>query len=233
VRTTILCGALLLAACAKNASAPPRSAVEPDAPESRAPRDDALAVSGLLGTLSQREIQGALEPKLPKFLRCAMQRRAQLDVLAGSLTTRFNVAVDGTVDHVQPAESTLGDRETERCMLEIAKATRFPPPHGGEAEFTWPLELPPDADVRAPVELVPEPEQAPLAGGRAELHEKCGGGSVLVTAYLDPSGQVLAAGVAAPALATPAELDCVAEGVRAFRFASPGSYVGKLSFPLP
>jgi hypothetical protein len=234
VRTTLLCHALLwtLGACSRSGP-PPRVAVSPDAPESRTPQDDALAVSGLLGTLSQQEIQGALEPRLPKFLRCATQRRGQVDVLAGALTMRFEIAVDGTVDHVQPAESTLGDRETERCMLEIAKATRFPAPHGGEAEFRWPLELPPDTDVRPPVELLPDPERAPLAAGRAELHARCGGGPVLVTAYVEPTGQVLAAGVAASELATPSELDCVAEGVRAFRFDSPGSYVGKLSFPLP
>jgi hypothetical protein len=232
VRTYTWCNLLLLAACAKN-TVPPRATVQPDAPESRAPREESLAVSGLLGTLSQQEIQGALEPKLPKFLRCATQRRAQLDVLAGALTMRFNVAVDGSVDHVQPAESTIGDRETERCMLEVAKATRFPAPHGGEAEFRWPLELPPDTDVRPPVELLPDPGHEPLVQGRPDLHAKCGGGPVLVTAYVDPSGQVLAAGVAASELATPSELDCVAEGVRAFQFASPGSYPGKLSFPLP
>jgi hypothetical protein len=232
VRTTILCNVLLLAACARPASAPPsRVAVTPDAPESRAPREESLAVSGLLGTLSQHEIQNALEPRLPKFLRCATQRRAQVDVLAGTLTMRFDVAIDGSVDHVQPAESSLGDRETERCMLEVAKATKFPAPHGGEAEFRWPLELPADADVRPPVEV--QPDLALLANARADLHAKCGGGPVLVTAFVEPAGTVLAAGVSASELATPSELDCIAEGVRAFHFASPGSYVGKLSFPLP
>ncbi|MET0285595.1 MAG: AgmX/PglI C-terminal domain-containing protein [Polyangiales bacterium] len=231
MRTTILCNVLLLAACAKSTSAPPsRVAVTPDAPESRAPREESLAVSGLLGTLSQQEIRGALEPKLPMFLRCVTQRRAQVDVLAGAITMRFNVAVDGSVDHVQPAESTLGDREAERCLLELAKATKFPAPHGGEAEFRWPLELPPDGDVRPPVDV--PPDQA-LASARAELHAKCGGGPVLVTAYVDPAGSVLAAGASAPELSTPSELDCIAEGVRAFRFESPGSYVGKLSFTLP
>ncbi|HEX5660413.1 MAG TPA: AgmX/PglI C-terminal domain-containing protein [Polyangiales bacterium] len=232
MRTTLICHVLLLAACAKP-NLPPRAAVEPDAPESRAPREESLAVSGLLGTLSQLEIQNALEPRLPKFLRCATQRRAQLDVLAGTLTMRFNVAVDGSVDHVQPAESTLGDREAERCMLEVATATHFPAPHGGEAEFRWPLELPPDAEVRPPVELLPDPAREPLAEGRPELHAKCGGGPVVVTAYIDPTGQVQAAGVSASELATPSELDCVAEGIRALRFESPGSYVGKLSFSLP
>ncbi|HEY6877991.1 MAG TPA: hypothetical protein VI299_08220, partial [Polyangiales bacterium] len=111
MRTYAIASFLVLAssACAKPA-APPRTAVTPDAPESRAPADESLGVSGLLGTLSQREIQGALEPKLPKFLRCATQRLGELDVLAGALTMRFNVAVDGSVAAVQPVESTLGDR---------------------------------------------------------------------------------------------------------------------------
>jgi hypothetical protein len=222
-----------LAACAKSANPSTRVPVTPDAPETRAPKEDALAVSGLLGTLSQQEIQRALEPKLPKFLRCATARRGELDLLAGAITMRFNVALDGSVANVQPAQTTLGDRATERCMLEVAKATRFPAPHGGEAEFSWPLELPPDDEVRPPTELLPDPGHEPLATGRAALHAKCGGGPVLATVYIDPSGSVLAAGVGAPELATPSELDCIAEGVRSWHFESPGSYAGKLSFPLP
>lgn len=210
--------------------------------EKRSPRpeaDESLSVSGLRGTLSQHEIEGALKPRLPKFLRCAQQRLASLDVLAGSITFSFHVATNGDVPGVSPIASTLGDRATERCMLEVAHSTRFPPPHGGEADFTWPLELPGDPDVRAPVPLGSDAARSALLGKSRDvsagdtLHASCGGGQVVVTAYVDTNGAPLAVGVAAPDLATPTELDCIADGVSAWTFASPGSYVGKVTFTLP
>lgn len=208
-------------------------------PLTRPPPSESLSVSGLRGTLSQFEIEGALKPRLPKFLRCAQQRLAELEALAGSITLSFHVATNGAVAGVSPIASTLGDRDTERCMLEVAQATRFPPPHGGEADFTWPLELPGDPDVRAPVALMADAARAAIGARSGEvtagdaLHASCGGGQMLVTAYVDTSGAVLAAGVATPDLATPTELDCIAAGVRSWVLASPGSYLGKVTFTLP
>jgi hypothetical protein len=196
-------------------------------------------VSGLRGTLSQHEIQSALTPRLPEFLRCGQQRLQAVEAMAGTITFSFHVATNGAVAGVTPSASTLGDRETERCLLEVAKATRFPAPHGGEADFTWPLELPGDPEIRPPVELPSEAARSALSARASDttaalaLHASCGGGLVVVTVYIEPSGSVLAAGVAAPDLATPIELDCVASGVRAWTFDSPGSYLGKLSFTLP
>lgn len=224
---------IALAGCGATQSRPSSSSPLPSSSESSSEPADSLSVSGLRGTLSQHEISGALDPRLPKFLRCAQQRMGELEALSGTISFAFHIAVNGSVADVRPTASTLGDRETERCMVEVAKSTRFPAPHGGEADFNWPLELPPSGDVRAPVELASDFARAVLSREGAALHARCGGGQVVVTAYVDTEGSVLAAGVAAPDLATSSELDCVAEGVRALRFESPGSYLGKLSFTLP
>ena len=65
------------------------------------------------------------------------------------------------------------------------------------------------------------------------LHAKCGGGQMVVTAYVDTTGTPLAVGVSAPDLVTASELDCIASGVSTWTFDSPGSYVGKVTFTLP
>jgi hypothetical protein len=194
---------------------------------------DTLAVTGIRGTLSQQEIQSVLEPKLPKLLRCVQQRRGVLEPLAGEITFAFHVATNGAVVSVNLTHSTLGDRDTERCMLQIVEAARFPPPHGGEADFSWPLQVPDDPDVRPAVELAGDTVRASLGSQLSELSARCGGGQVIATAYVDPDGAVLAAGVAAPDIANPAQFDCISEGVRALRLPSPGSYLGKVSFTIP
>jgi hypothetical protein len=234
--------ALLLVTQLGCSSSPPlREESRPTSTEKSAPVRplDTLAVAGIRGTLSQEEIKRALEPKLPKFLRCAELRLGELEVLSGRITFGFHLAANGSVTSVQANKSTLGDRATERCMVEVAQATRFPEPHGGEADFTWPLELPLDPDVRAPVELPTDLAQ-PVSSTRRQgaspgelLQSACGGGAYVVTAYIDPSGHVLAAGAATPDPATGPELDCITSGVRDWSFPSPGSYLGKLSFTVP
>ena len=235
---------LLLLGTLACGGAPPREPIpvtHADEPEKRPVPSTSFSVSGLHGTLSQQEVDSTLKPRLPKFLRCAQQRLAELDVLAGSLRLSFHIATNGAVAGVSPIASTLGDRATERCMLDVAATTRFPPPHGGEADFTWPLELPGDPEVREPVPLAADvARSARASAGPAGdvavgevLHARCGGGQMVVTAYLDPAGVPLAVGVAAPDLVTPTELDCIASGVQSWTFDSPGSYVGKVTFTLP
>jgi hypothetical protein len=187
-----------------------------------------------LGTLTQQEIHGALDPKLPKFLRCVQQRRSQLETLAGTIVLAFHVAVDGAVVAVQPTESNLGDREAERCIVAAAQAVHFPRPHGGDVDLSWPLEIPLDSDVRAPVELDADVARSVAQAKGDALLAQCGGaGPLVVTAYVDPDGRTLAAGVATPDPTTAQRLDCISEGVRTWTFPSPGSYLGKVRFTLP
>jgi hypothetical protein len=158
---------------------------------------------------------------------------ASVEALAGKINFAFQIATNGHVASVTASQSELGDRDAERCMLQIAEATVFPEPHGGEAEFSWPLEIPLDPEVRPPVELHSDLVREVLGEAIGELNARCGGGLVVVTAYVDPNGSVLSAGVAAPDIASPVQLDCISEAVRGQRFPSPGSYLGKTTFTVP
>jgi hypothetical protein len=199
----------------------------------REEREDALAISGLRGTLSQEEIKKALDPRMGKFARCVQQRAGELEWLAGGVNIEFRVKVDGSVAFVYPRDSSLGDRATERCVIEVAQATRFPAPHGGEADFAWSFEVPLDGSIREPVSLPDETIQGVLSAQSGSLASSCGGGSYGVTAYVDPDGKVVAAGASAGDEQSAQHLDCVAAAVQAFVFPSPGSYAAKNRFSVP
>jgi hypothetical protein len=236
-RSSVLCAlgcASLLAACGKQAApSSPAAAASGAEAAPAAQEQDELGVTGLRGTLSQSEIQNALEPRMLKFARCVQQRSQQLAWISGRVALEFHVALDGSVGSVYPRESNLGDREAERCIVALAQATRFPAPRGGEADFSWSLEMPLDDDVREPVVLAAEDVAAVIAQNRPLIDSTCGVGNYTVTAYLDPSGKVAAAGAAAADGPSALNLDCVTEAIEAFVFASPGSYVAKVSFQLP
>jgi hypothetical protein len=194
---------------------------------------ETLAVTGIRGTLSQDEIKNALEPRMLKFARCIQQRSGEVEWLAGGVTIEFHVKLDGRVAKAYPRDSSLGDRATERCVIEVAEATRFPQPRGGEADFSWSFEVPLDGSIREPVSL-PDDAIASVVGGQVgALTGSCGAGNYGVTAYVDPAGRVVAAGASASDAEGAEQLDCVASAVQGFTFPSPGSYAAKIRFSVP
>ncbi|NOY90300.1 MAG: AgmX/PglI C-terminal domain-containing protein [Deltaproteobacteria bacterium] len=204
-----------------------------EAPEAR---PDAVQIEGLMGTISADMVERGIEPRMGRFLRCFQERYGSLEVLGGRFEMAFRIHTDGSVRWVYPSDSTIGDRETERCLLHVASGIRFHRPRGGEAEFSYPLSLDTAEDVRPPLNwdearvsdaLI---EDGPRllsscrpAGSRAAYH---------ITAYIMPGGRVQAAGAATDDADAVDSLDCVAQAVRGWSMPDPGSYPAKVHFEL-
>ncbi len=199
--------------------------------ERPAERDDGLAISGLMGTIRQDQVENALNPRLPRFQRCFEQRMGTVELLGGNIRMAFRIHVDGSVAWVYPAESDIGDRDTERCVLEVAQGTRFPQPRGGEAEFQWGFGLDPADDLRPPLNWS-SGSLGRAADQVAALGRQCHarGPGHTITAYINPGGEVLAAGGTMPDQDGTDALDCILEGVRGIAMPDPGSYPAKITF---
>ncbi len=202
----------------------------------RAVRPD-LQVSQELGQLDPKLADQAFERIKPKLMACQAQGVKRLDYLAGD--AKFFARLDGAgkVRWVYLEESTLGDRATEQCVLEVLTNAPWPAPVGGEAELQkgFGFEL---QDARPPTAWGPEKAQAATATLAAEA-KRCRGGksepAFHVTVYVEPDGaqgKVASAGVATTTREAAAQSDCVVSAVKALRFPSPGSYAAKISFSL-
>lgn len=193
-----------------------------------------MQVSGLMGTIPQRKIQATLEPKLPSFARCFARGAAEVEPIAGRIELYFRVALDGHVEWVFVRGSSVGHRATELCVLDLARAVRFPGPKGGDAaELSWSFELE-GGDVRPPVEW-DEGRVRPVAEANRDALQACGLGSgdAVLTLYVAPGGSVLGAGGAARTREAAEQLDCALEAVKGWQLPDPGSYMAKVSFELP
>ena len=231
-----LLAAIVVSACGGAAVAPeepapaPRARVEAPPP---AERREGVSISGLMGTISAEFVRDTLQLRQDRFLRCFTQRLDDVSVLGGTIELAFRVRVDGTVRWVYPRRSTVGDRETERCVLEVASTVHFRRPNGGEAEFSWPFEVGLADDVRPPLNWGPERIAAPLASANG-LAARCRApgtqSTFAVTAYVGSGGRVLAAGAAASDVDGLPAIDCVLEAVRAFQAPDPGAYPAKITF---
>lgn len=192
--------------------------------------DDGSSITGLMGTIRADQVDNALQPRMGQFLRCLEPRMSDVEFLGGDVRLAFRIHVDGTVAWVYPAQTTLGDRQAEQCVLEVASRARFPRPHGGEAEFTWGFGFDPPDDVRAPLSWEATRVGEALMRGAPDLAQRCGVRGARVTAYVAPGGRVIAAGASAPDAGSLASIDCVIEAVRALTMPDPGSYAAKVTF---
>lgn len=218
---------------ARTTAPPPERTSGREAPP---PARETVQIEGLMGTLSQDDVQRGLEVHMDRFARCFVDRQAEVEVLGGAVELAFRIDVQGHVLWVYPRRSTVGDRVTEQCVLGVASRARFPRPRGGEAEFSFPIGLEPPDDVRPPLnwdadrvaQSVERNQQRVLArcrerGSSAQFH---------VTAYIARGGAVMTAGASTDDQGAVDAIDCILESVHEWTMPDPGSYPAKVTFVL-
>lgn len=230
LRWIAACAALVMSGCGgpSESASEASAAADTSGDEREREPNDGAEITGLMGTIRTDEVQNALNPRMPRFMRCFEQRMGEVEFLAGDIRMAFRIHTDGSVAWVYPAESSIGDRQAEQCVLEVARATRFPRPHGGEAEFAWGFGFDAPDDVRPPLNWAAEALGDRLEDVGAVARECSAGGEI--TAYIEPGGRVLAAGGSVTSIDAEAGLDCILEQVRSWEMPDPGSYPAKVTF---
>ncbi len=218
-------------------SEPPPKAPEHPPDTSRKPHRPRMNVSSELGQIDPAETDAAFQKLQPALMGCYQDNLKRIEFLGGDVKFFLRVAADGTARWVYLADATLGDRTTERCMLDLARSARWPTPEGGEAEVQKSIGFDPPANVRAPAEWSADRVANAIGQRGAEL-AKCkagASGTFRVTAYVEPQGKggrVTAAGIAPPDQDDESKADCIIEIVKKMKMPNPGSYAAKVSFTL-
>ncbi len=229
---------LALASVSACGSAPPPPPVEvAPPPEPPKPEPKVMAVSSELGSIDEDATEGVfrrLELALQGCHRLGMRR---LRYLGGDIQFFLRIAQDGAVRYAFLQESTLGDRETERCMLDLVARADWPKPRGGEAEVRKKLGFDPPSDVKRPVDWPADKITSALhKNGNDARHCKAGiEGTFFVTMYVVPKGKqgrVQAAGVSPPTQDADEKAECIVKALKAMPVPTPGKSVAKVSFIL-
>lgn len=221
---------VLLFGCVACAAAPPPPPPPAPQPEAERPVEKPPAVEGEIGGLPEEAMEKALTSLGKDVVGCVNKRSGELDVLGGHLLLKLRVARDGTTKWAFLGESTLGDRETERCVLDLAMARTWPKPVGGEglAEKVFDVDPP-----KVPATLEEKRVKRALDDARREAVrcKKGAQGKYRATAYLKANGRVVAAGVAPPRENAEEAVDCIVEALKKLEFGKVGGgqVGGKLS----
>ena len=242
-----LAGGILLGAC--GGSTPPPK--EPEAPVQAAPPPrpavTQMASSQELGQIDEAATNKTFQGLTDKLLGCQKDGLARVEFLAGDAKFFLRIAQDGSVRWAFLEDSTLGDRDTEKCMLQVVSTARWPQPEGGEAEVQKSISF--DSGEARPPTSWRSDKVAGVLQQEGNDALKCKGGTrgvFKVTVYVqpgepaaggkrkhgEPHGKVVAVGVAPPNKEGEAKADCIADAVKDWKMPSPGGYAAKVTFSL-
>jgi hypothetical protein len=222
----------LLGAC--GGEPPPKA---PEAAQEQAPppeKKPALKMKSELGSVDPGAVKQAFGKLDEKFMGCQKQALGRVEVLSGSVKFFLRIGEDGAARWTYLEASDLGDRATEKCLLDTVMGAQWPRPDGGDAEAHYGMELPLQS-TRPPSDWSPD-KVAQALGKHGDAIDKCkagAGASFHATMYVGPGGKVIAAGVAASAKDSEDQADCLAGVLTKMKgLPSPGSWPAKVGFDL-
>lgn len=125
-------------------SKPPPKAEEPAKDESHSQRSSGPTpqVAQELGSIDQRKVEQTFAGLISGALEsCHTKGRDRIEFLTGDVKVFLRIDGGGKMKYGYFEDSSIGDRETEKCILGVFSSASWPKPEGGEAEvrsgFGW------------------------------------------------------------------------------------------------
>lgn len=227
---------MLVAACG-GSTPPPVTAASNDDTSQQAAHDGAMPqVQQELGSIDPNAVERTFEKYQNRIQGCFKSGQQRIEYLDGDVSVFLRIGQDGAVRYGYFEDSTVGDRQTEKCILDLLASASWPKPQGGEAEVRKSFGF--DAgDVRPPTDWSPDKLAAALGKAQKRIDDCKGGvsGTFKGAAYIQPDGKkgkVQAVGLAAPSKEGADKIDCLVGVVQGLEVPSPGSYAAKVTLGL-
>lgn len=210
----------------------PDEAASEGAKEDRGP---GISASSEIGGMNEDAVEETFSSSLGGLERCLSRGAERVEFLSGSVSFFLKIDTTGKIANAYLEHSTLGDRATEKCMLNSLRAKAWPKPVGGDHGLARKsFEFDPPNDVRPPTQWEGSDAQPGLSKIGADV-SKCKeghGGAFEATLYVGTEGEVLAAGVTPPDETGEDAVDCLVEALQSAKFPSPGSWPAKVTLTL-
>ncbi|AKU99016.1 hypothetical protein AKJ09_05680 [Labilithrix luteola] len=186
-------GLLLLSAVGCGGSTPPPKVEEPAHEETATTRPASTPqVAQELGSIDQRAVEQTFNRLQDRIETCHKEGRDRVEYLTGDVKVFLRVDGNGRVRYGYFEETTVGDRASEKCILDVFRSAQWPKPEGGEAEVRYGFGWGPGGE-REPTSWGPEKVVVPLDASKSIKKDvdKCragGKGDYRLTAYVVEDG---------------------------------------------
>jgi hypothetical protein len=215
--------------------------VEPAAPPSHDPipkesaPPPAISAQAEIGGLNENEAERSFRASLDGLQDCVSHGVERLEFMGGSIEFAVKVDSNRQAASVWAAQSSLGERSTEKCMFEALRSVSWPAPQGGLFGIARnSFEFEPKKGAPTPAVW----DAGRVAGVVDDVQgslEECGQGSLgpmLITLYIGDGGKALAGGAASEEPLDEARVDCVVDALLAARYPQPERTPTKVRFRL-
>lgn len=229
-----LAASVSVACGAPNASSAP-AAARPAAVVAGPDTAPDMATSAELGGLNEREAEQSFRASLDGLQECVDNGVERLSFMGGSIEFAVKVDTRRQVAQVWAAQSSLGERTTEKCMFEALRAVTWPAPVGGAFGIArTSFEFEPRRGAPTPA-VWDAGRVAEVVSGADAVLAQCRGaesGRLLVTMYIGEGGKALAGGAASEEPLDEDAVDCVVNTLLAAAYPSPERSPTKVRFQL-
>jgi hypothetical protein len=230
-------GFALLVGCAgaSNPVATPASSAIVSASPAEAAPPPAVGVQAELGGLDENEAERSFRASLDGLQECVSHGVERLEFMGGSIEFAVKVDANRQAANVWAAESSLGERSTEKCMFEALRSVSWPAPQGGLFGIARnSFEFEPKKGAPTPAIWDAGRVAGALDGVQNSLDE-CGQGALgpmLITLYIGDGGKALAGGAASEEPIDEDRVDCVVAALLGARYPEPERSPTKVRFRL-
>ena len=232
--SVIVVGAAWTAGCGGGETPPPKSADAEDAPR-RHEDGPTISASAEIGALDEGKVTKTFRGAQDALQKCVSAGAERNELEGGDIAFLVKIGGGGRVVHAHAEKSTLGDRDTEKCMLDVLKRRTWPEPQGGDvglARNSFGFDMPNDARPPTPWDASRVSDTvAPLQGKIASCKHGARG-DLTATVYVDPDGAATSVGLASTDDSGEDAADCVVSVLKSAKYPSPGSWPAKVTFSL-
>lgn len=110
-----------------------------DPPKKRRVGELTLAPPSQTGFCRAEAIASVVKRRAAAIRACYEKSLQRKDDLAGKLTLRWTIGVDGGVENASIGGDSLGDAPTAQCVLSWVRRMKFTAPEGGVCVVQWPF----------------------------------------------------------------------------------------------
>jgi hypothetical protein len=233
----LACAGPALAACggASAPSPPPVTAPDNHAMDSGSSDLDGVATSAEIGGLDERAAEQSFRDSLDGLQACVSDGVTRLEFMSGSIEFAVKIDAARRAHQVWAAQSTLGERTTEKCMFDALRAVSWPAPVGGAYGIARnSFEFEPRKGSPVPAVWDAGRVSAAVDAVSSTLGE-CRGESdarLLITLYVGDGGRAISGGAASDRAVDDHALDCIVAALLAVEYPPPEHSPTKVRFQL-
>ncbi|HVZ85461.1 MAG TPA: TonB family protein [Polyangia bacterium] len=221
---------------ARNSAGPEFAVVKRRQPPKPVDPGASMTLDNEVGVVDSDDVEATIQEHFDDVRACYARAGKAQRYAGGKVLLRFMLAGDGAAQDVWVLESSLGNYDVERCLVDVGRKIRFHAPNGGKpTTFEYPVEFRSESGMDVLNVDGPKVDHdvavlLPQLAACGRVAEEV----VSAMIYIEPNGVPGSVGLATAAALDEDAGDCVVQTIRGWRMSVglPGHIV-RANFNIP